>query len=129
MDKLMKKRVKGILIDTAISTAVSVAVEQAVKKKVNNSFFQTAVAPALVLYGLEYALLRKSGQTIGQKAAGIKIQSESGRELTPKQIVKRMLHRDTVSSMMYLKDWKKYNASGGAKFPHDVYAETVVKEV
>lgn len=128
MDKLMKKRVKGILIDTAISTAVSVAVEQAVKKKVKNSFFQTAVAPAVVLYGLEYVQLRKSGQTIGEKAAGIKIHSETGEELTPKQIVKRMVHRDTLSSLIYLKNPKKYNTTG-AKFPHDVYAETVVKEV
>ena len=129
MDNLMKKRVKGILIDTAISTAVSVAVEQAVKKKVKNSFLHAMVVPSLVLYGLEYAQLRKSGQTIGQKAMGIEIQSETGKELTPEQIVKRMVHRDTVSSIVYLKDPKKYNASGGAKFPHDVYAKTVVKEV
>lgn len=129
MDKLMKKRVKGIVIDTAISTAVSVAVEQAMKKKVKNSFLQAAVAPALVLYGLEYALLRKSGQTFGQKAAGIKIHSETGGELTPKQIVKRMIHRDTISPIIYLKDREKYNGSGGEKFPHDVYADTVVKEI
>ena len=129
MDNLMKKRVKGILIDTAISTVVSVTVEQAVKKKVKNGFFNAVVAPALVLYGFEYAQLRISGQTFGQKAMGIKIQSETGGELTPKQIVKRIVHRDTASSIIYLKDRKKYNASGGAKFPHDVYAKTVVKEV
>lgn len=129
MDSLMKKRVKGILIDTVISTAVSAAVEQVVKKKIKNSFFHTVAAPALVLYGLEYAQLRRSGQTIGQKAAGIKIQSENGGELTPEQIIKRMVHRDTASSILYLKDRKKYNVSSGAKFPHDVYAETVVKEV
>ncbi|WP_235318366.1 RDD family protein [Planococcus sp. CAU13] len=125
----MKKRVKGILIDTVISTAVSVAVEQAVKKKVGNGFFTAVVAPALVLYGLEYAQLRKSGQTIGQKMAGIELQSEAGGELTPKQIVKRMAYRDTASSIVYLKNRQKYNAYSGAKFPHDVYAETVVKEV
>lgn len=129
MDNLMKKRMKGMLIDTAISTAVSVAVEQATKKKVKNIFFHAVVAPSVVLYGLEYAQLRISGQTIGQKAVGIKVQSETGGELTPEQIVKRMVHRDTASSIVYLKDRKKYNAFGGAKFPHDVYAETVVKEV
>lgn len=129
MDNLMKKRVKGILIDTTISTAVSVAVEQAVKKKVKNSFFQAVLAPAVVLYGLEYAQLRISGQTIGQKVMGLEIQSETGKELTTKQIVKRMVHRDTISFIVYLKDRKKYNAFSGVKFPHDVYAETVVKEV
>ena len=129
MDNLMKKRMKGIMIDTAISIVVSLAVEQAVKKKVKNSFFHAVVAPAFVLYGLEYAQLRISGQTIGQKAMGTEIQSETGGELTSEQIVKRMVHRDTASSILYWKDRKKYNASGGAKFPHDVYAETVVKEV
>lgn len=83
----------------------------------------------MVLYGLEYAQLRISGQTIGQKVISIQIQSETGGELTPEQIVKRMFHRDTASSIVYLKDRKKYNASDGAEFPHDVYAKTVVKEV
>ncbi|MCJ1907681.1 RDD family protein [Planococcus ruber] len=129
MDRLTKKRVKGILIDTAVSTAVSIAIEQAMKKKVKNSFFYAVAAPSLVLYGLEYAQLRRSGQTIGHKAAGIQIQNENGGELTPEQIIKRMLYRDTASSIVYLKDPKTYNASGGAIFPHDVYAGTVVKEV
>ena len=82
-----------------------------------------------MLYGLEYAQLRISGQTIGQKLMGIQLQSDTGGKLKSKQIVKRMIHRDTASSFLYLKDREKYNVSGGAKFPHDVFANTVIKEV
>lgn len=128
MNDLTKKRLKAGLIDTAISTVVSLAVEQAVKTKVKNGFLNAVALPTLALYGLEYAQLRMRGQTVGQKAMGIEIQSETGGELTPEQIIKRMLHRDTISQFMYLKEYKKYNADG-AVFPHDVYAETVIKEV
>lgn len=128
MGDLTKKRLKASLIDTAISTVVSLAVEQAVKPKVKNGFLNAVALPTLALYGLEYAQLRMRGQTVGQKAAGIEIQSETGGELTPEQIIKRMVHRDSVSMFMYFKEYKKYNADGAA-FPHDVYAETVIKEV
>ena len=129
MNSLAKKRAKAILIDTAISTGVSFAAETVLRKKVKSEFALIVLMPTLVLWGLEYAQLRLSGQTIGQKALGIEIQSEDGGEPTSEQILKRVVHRDFASSFVYLRDRSKYDAYEGAKFPHDLYSHTFVKEV
>ncbi len=128
MNSLAKKRAKAILIDTAVSTAASFAAEALLRKKMKNDMFFALAAPSLFLWVLEYAQLRLSGQTLGQKAMGIRLESETGRELTAAQILKRAVHRDSASSFVYLKERKEYDVFEGAKFPHDIYAHTVVKE-
>lgn len=129
MNSLSKKRAKAILIDTAISTAVSFAVEPFLRKKVKNEFVHAVLTPTFIFWGLEYAQLRLSGQTAGQKAMAIEIRSEDGGELESEQILKRLMHRDFSSTIMYLRDRDKFDAYEGEKFPHDLYAHTVVKEV
>lgn len=129
MNELTKKRMKAILIDTVISTVVSSALEPLLKKKTKSSFVYTVVSPSVVFWGLEYAQLRLSGQTIGQKLMNIEVQNENGGEPTSEQILKRMVHRDMVSSIVYLKDRAAYDVYQGEKFPHDLYAHTMVKEL
>lgn len=58
----------------------------------------------MVLWALEYAQLRKNGQTIGYKAMGLALENEDGRPLSAGQIIKRMAYRDTISTFDYLKD-------------------------
>ena len=128
MHDLTKKRTKAVLIDLVISTAASLALEQLLRKKIKSEAFHTIALPSLVFWGLEYAQLRLKGQTVGQKALGIKVESEDGSELTGDQILKRAVHRDTISSVSYLCDRKKYDVYEGEKFPHDIYSNTVVKE-
>lgn len=129
MNGLTKKRAKALLIDTAISTAVSFAIEPLLKKKTKSGFLYTVVSPTAIFWGLEYAQMRLKGQTVGQKIMGIEVQNEAGGEPAPEQILERMVHRDTVSSFVYLKDRAHYDAYEGEKFPHDLYSYTVVKEV
>ena len=129
MNELTKKRAKALLIDTAISTAVSFAVEPLLKRKTKNSFIYTVVSPTVIFWGLEYAQMRLKGQTVGHKVMGIEVQNEAGGEPTTEQILERMIHRDTVSPFVYLKDRAHYDAYEGEKFPHDLYSYTVVKEV
>lgn len=129
MNELAKKRAKAILIDTLVSTAVSLAVEPILKKKVKSSFIHTVVSPTVIFWGLEYAQLRTSGQTIGQKVMGIEIRNETDGVPTPEQILKRIVHRDTIAPIIYLKNREQYHIFEGEKFPHDVYAQTAVQEV
>lgn len=128
MNKLMKKRMKAMAIDMAISMGVSIALEPLVRNKLKNKAAYDAVAPTLIFWGLEYAQLRMSGQTVGHKAAGIVIDTTDGSALSSEQIFKRLMHRDTISILSYLKDRGKYDFYEGTKFPHDLYADTVVKE-
>ncbi|MFD1032336.1 RDD family protein [Metaplanococcus flavidus] len=128
MNKLMKKRLKAMVIDTAISIGVSVALEPLVRNKLKNKVAYDALAPTLIFWGLEYAQLRMSGQTIGHKVAGIVIDTTDGSALSSDQILKRLMHRDSVSTLAYLKDREKYDFYEGTKLPHDLYADTVVKE-
>nr|WP_155799300.1 RDD family protein [Planococcus antarcticus] len=129
MTELTKKRMKAILIDTAISTSVSFAGEPLLKGKVKSRFVYTLVSPTVIFWGLEYAQLRLNGQTIGQKMMSIEVQKEDGGEPTPEQILKRVVHRNTVSPFVYLKDRAQYDAYEGEKFPHGLHSHTVVKEV
>ncbi|WP_185959993.1 RDD family protein [Planococcus soli] len=129
MNELAKKRGKAILIDTVISSVISFALEPLLKKNTKSSFVYTVVSPSVIFWGLEYAQLRLSGQTVGQKLMSIEVQNENGGEPTPEQILKRMVHRDTVSPIVYLKDRTYYDAYEGEKFPHDLYSHTMVKEL
>lgn len=128
MNRLMKKRIKAMAIDTAITMGATALLEPLVRNKLKNKAVYDAVAPSLIFWGLEYAQIRLSGQTIGHKAAGIVIDTTDGSELTSGQILKRLIHRDTVSTLSYLRDRAKYDFYEGTKLPHDLYADTVVKE-
>lgn len=128
MNRLMKKRIKAMAIDTAITMGATALLEPLVRNRLKNKALYDAVAPSLIFWGSEYAQMRLSGQTIGHKAAGIVIDTTDGSELTSVQILKRLVHRDTVSTMSYLRDRAKYDFYEGTKLPHDLYADTVVKE-
>jgi len=128
MNRLMKKRIKAMAIDTAITMGVTALLEPLVRNKLKNKAVYDAVAPSLIFWGLEYAQMRMSGQTIGHKAAGIVIDTTDGSEMTSTQILKRLVHRDSISMISYLRDREKYAFYEGTKLPHDLYADTVVKE-
>lgn len=128
MNRLMKKRMKAMAIDTAVTMGITALLEPVVRNKLKNKAVYDAVAPSLIFWGLEYAQMRLSGQTIGHKAAGIVIDTTDGSEMTSTQILKRLVHRDSISTISYLRDRQKYDFYEGTKLPHDLYADTVVKE-
>ena len=71
MKSMTKKRLGAVMIDSVIATTVSLGVEYLLRKKVKNEFIHTVVTPTVVFWGLEYAQLRKNGQTLGYKAMGL----------------------------------------------------------
>ncbi|ELK45927.1 RDD family protein [Halobacillus sp. ACCC02827] len=127
METLTKKRLQAFLIDTAISTAAALTAEYFLRKKVKNEAFHTIVTPTLMMWGLEYIQLRRSGQTIGYKKTGLKLEHADGLPLTSAVIAKRIGYRDTISTIDYIKSKESFEADGGAIFPHDRYAGTVVR--
>lgn len=129
MNDLTKKRLKAVITDTAIANALAFSVEPLMRKKIKNNFFHAVVTPTVLLWGLEYAQTKWIGRTIGQQVEGIKVVSEGGGELTSQQILKRIVYRDLISPQKYWKEREKYTVFAGSKFPHDVYANTVVKEI
>lgn len=124
----MKKRLKAMAIDLAISTGVTVILDPLLRNKVKNKAAYDVIVPTAVFWGLEYAQLLARGQTVGHKAAGIIIDTTDGSAISSEQIIKRILHRDSISTFSYLKDRGKYEFYEGTKLPHDLYADTVVKE-
>ncbi|WP_282020274.1 RDD family protein [Planomicrobium okeanokoites] len=128
MKRIMKKRIKAMAIDTVITMGVTAALEPLFRNKLKNKAAYDAFAPSLIFWGLEYAQMRMSGQTIGHKMAGIVIDTTDGRALSSEQILKRLVHRDSISTISYLRDREKYDFYEGTKLPHDLYADTVVKE-
>lgn len=98
------------------------------EKKVKNEAVHALVTPTVVLWALEYAQLRKNGQTIGYKAMGLALENEDGRPLSACQIIKRMAYRDTISTFDYLKDRQAFEQQHGQRLPHDSFAGTVVKK-
>ncbi|MFF5995804.1 RDD family protein [Lysinibacillus sp. KU-BSD001] len=129
MQSITKKRTAAIAIDLAISTAVTLGVEYFLRKKVKNEAVHNLITPTVVMWGLEYAQLRKSGQTIGYKAMGLALENEDGSKPTDAQIAKRIVYRDTISTFDYIKDRHHFEEQDGAILPHDRFAHTVVKEV
>lgn len=129
MYRVTKKRAKALLIDSVIAATVSLGAELLLKKRIKSPFFHQIVSPSLVFWGLEYAQLRVNGQTVGQKAIGIALKDEAGGELSAEQILKHIVHRDTIGAFMYVKNRARYDSYKGEKYPHDLYAHTVVKEV
>ncbi|WP_336636484.1 RDD family protein [Lysinibacillus fusiformis] len=128
MESITKKRALAFLMDTAISTAVTLGVEYFLRKKVKSEVVHALVTPTAMLWALEYAQLRKNGQTIGYKALGLVLEHEEGHALSDRQIIKRMAYRDTISSFHYLKNRQAFEQQHGQCLPHDSFAGTVVKE-
>ena len=129
MKSITKKRLAAVMIDSVVATTVSLGVEYLLRKKVKNEFVHSVVTPTVVFWGLEYAQLRKNGQTLGYKALGLTLENEDGSKPTDAQIAKRILYRDTISTFDYLKDRQHFEEQDGATLPHDRFAQTVVKEV
>lgn len=128
MQKITKKRRNAFLIDLAISSVVNAGVEYVLRKKIKNEAFHALVTPTAVLWSLEYVQLRKSGRTLGYKAAGLKVENADGTEIIPSQIVKRMAYRDLMSPAFFLFKRKSFESQDGEILPHDRIAGTVVKD-
>ena len=116
------------MIDAAVAATVSLGLECLLRKKIKSEFIHTVVTPMVAFWGLEYAQLRKNGQTLGYKAMGLALENEDGSKPTDAQIAKRIMYRDTISTFDYLKDRQHFAERDGATFPHDRFAQTVVKE-
>ena len=129
MKPITKKRTKAFLIDAAISTAVTLSVEYFLRKKIKNEAFHNLVTPTAIMWGLELVQLRNNGQTIGYKTMGLALENKEGSVPTTGQILKRMAHRDTIGSFIYLKDRTAFEGQDGSTLPHDEFSETVVKEL
>ena len=129
MKSITKKRTKAFFIDLAISTVVGAGVEYVLRKKVKNEAIHAMITPTVVMWSLEFAQLRKNGQTVGYKTMGLELANENGSKLTTPQIIKRMAYRDTVSTFDYLKNPKAFALQNGQLLPHDNFSGTVVKEV
>ncbi|MGE7674802.1 RDD family protein [Lysinibacillus sp. NPDC094403] len=129
MKSITKKRTKAFLIDLAISSAVTVGVEYVLRKKVKNEAIHAIVTPTVIMWSLEFAQLRKKGQTVGYKKMGLVLENENGPKLTSAQIMKRMAYRDSISTFDYLKNPKAFEQQNGQLLPHDSFSGTVVKEI
>jgi len=128
MKSITKKRTKAILIDTVVSSLVTVGIECLLRKKIKNSAVHTIVTPTVVMWGLEYFQLRQGGQTVGYKVMGLELSSEDGKGLTTEQIAKRLMYRDTKSTLDYLKNRQSFEGIDGSQLPHDRYTNTIVRE-
>lgn len=129
MNTMTKKRMAAITIDAVVSSVVSLGVEYVLRKKIKSEFVHAFVTPTATMWALEYAQLRTSGQTLGYKAMGLALENEDGTPLTDGQIAKRILYRDTISTIDYVKDRAHFDEQDGASFPHDRFSHTIVKEV
>ncbi|MCP3760966.1 RDD family protein [Domibacillus sp. A3M-37] len=130
MKEVTKKRTKAVLIDQLIYNLAFTGAGAAFrrKKQVKSEFLSSVIVPTMVMWGMEYIQLRKTGQTTGYKKMGLVLESEDGSPLTSSQIIKRILYRDSVSGLVYFKDRDRFEAQNGAQFPHDTFAGTIVKE-
>ncbi|MFC4713417.1 RDD family protein [Planococcus dechangensis] len=126
MNNLMKKRGKALAIDMAVSGALTAVVEPLLRKKIKQEWVHALVTPTVLFWGLEYLQLKTRGQTLGQKAQGIKIESTGGGELTDVQIFKRLAHRDSIMPLEWFRE-RRQNHS--AQMPHDRFAHTFVREI
>ena len=123
------QKMKAVLIDSFISTSISLGLEYLLKKKIKNEAFHAVILPTVTQYSLEYIQLKRSGQTIGYKVMGLQLESQDGAELTSGQIVKRMMHRDTTSTLAYFRNRDGFEQEMGAVLPHDARTGTIVKEI
>ncbi|SFE04988.1 RDD family protein [Lentibacillus persicus] len=128
MKRISKKRLKAYMIDAALSAAVTYGLEYFLRKKVKSEVVHALVTPTVVMWTLEWAQLRRSGQTLGYKQQRLVLENETGAKLTSEQIIKRMAYRDTIVGFSYLKNPKGFSEDEGAIMPQDRYAQTKVNE-
>lgn len=132
MKELSKKRTKAVLIDTMVAMAVSVGIETALKSVTKKNRSAEAVyatlLPTFVMWGLEAVQMKNSGQTLGYKAMGLKLETEDGQNPSCEQVLKRAVYRDMLSTFDYLKDRKGFEGEDGSVFPHDQKYGVVVRE-
>lgn len=128
MKALTKKRAKAYCIDVVISTAVTGVIEYILRKKIKNEAFHAIVTPTVIMGSLECVQLVRNGQTIGYKKMGLVLESENHKALTTKQVVKRIMYRDALSTLKYLTNRKKFEGKDGEVLPHDAFVGTVVKQ-
>lgn len=130
MEELTRKRTKALVIDSVIAAAAGGVLSHLWRKRTGKTGFMSEVAiPQLTMWGLELLQMKRRGRTIGHDVAGIRIQSEDGEVPDTLQLMKRMLHRETVSQLILLTRRGEYQAYKGTRFPHDTFANTVVKAV
>lgn len=129
MKAITKKRLKAYLIDLTVSTAVTLATESLLKKKIKSPVFYNLVHPTMIMWSLEYAQLKCGSQTLGYRAAGLKLERADGGDLTGSQLIKRMAYRDTVGTFSYWKRREQFEGRDGSQFPYDHSVGVKVKEV
>lgn len=129
MKSLTKKRTKAYFIDLAVSTAFTGVIEYFLRKKIKNEAFHALVTPSVIMSSIECVQLVKSGQTIGYKKMGLVLEAEDGSDVTTKQVVKRLVFRDSLSTFKYILNRKSFEKKDGAVLPHDSFAKTIVREV
>lgn len=127
MKTITKKRFAAFFIDSCISTIVSVGIESLLRKRIKNEAFHLVVLPIVSQYTLEYVQMRQTGKTIGYQLMGLELQNEAGSKLSTNQILKRMIHRDTTSTMAYLTNRSNFEEMEGSVLPHDAKTGTIVK--
>jgi len=128
LKSITKKRTKAVLIDSVVSNVVSASIECLLRKKIKNSAVHTIITPTVVMWGLEYLQLRQGGQTVGYRMMGLELASKDGTDLTTEQIAKRLMYRDTKSTLDYLKNRQAFEGEDGSELPHDRYTNTIVRE-
>lgn len=129
MDDVMKRRMMAGVIDEVINNVASEVVEQVVLKRIKSKTFHALVTKTVVSWVIEGVQLKlMNGQTLGDRALKLRVQSTNGLPLTTEQIVKRILYRETVAPLKLFKDRSRY-MEAGARLPQDEYAETIVVKV
>lgn len=126
MKPITKKRTWAVLIDMAASSLVTSALEPLLRKKVKDETLRYIVIPTFTTWGLEYAQLKCSGQTIGYKVMGLTLESEDEAPLTSNQILKRIAYRDFASTIAYMKDNENFSQQDGRSLAQDRFSHTIV---
>lgn len=129
MRDITKKRVKAYLIDLAVSTTVSLVTESILEKKFKSPTYYNLVHPTLIQWSLEYAQLKRGGQTLGYRLTGLKLESTNGEQLTSSQVLKRMAYRDSIGAYSYFKNRERFEGEDGSQFPYEHAAGVKVREI
>jgi hypothetical protein len=66
-----------LLLNLTISSFVTLGVEHFLRKKVKNEAVHVFLTPTVVMWALEFAQLRKNGQTIGYKKMGLMLENRN----------------------------------------------------
>lgn len=126
---IWKRAVSG-RIDKVVLEVPAKLVEKAIRKKIwpGKEVKHCYLPTVLSIAGEVYFLLNQNGQTIGDKAVGIKVVSEDGRPLTLEQVLKRSLYKNVVYpatlGLPLLKTVQQLRSKKDVELPHDKFANT-----